>query len=334
MIRYIYQSQLQELFSHNTEHILASVAYGESVAAFPQNKGLPISINMPQVNEHDMLELWTSSNPVSIHHDKEMAMAYDGDMVMGSLEIEQERGVSLEETTCAAYQHILRSLSEIGYVHLVRIWNYFPFINAEENGRERYQRFCIGRHQAFSEYQADFQLLLPAASAVGTNGGPLHIDFLAGRMKGLHVENPRQISAYHYPKRYGPRSPSFARGTVYPMHGGTYFFVAGTASIVGHATQHVDDPQGQTKEALLNIDALVDYVRKEHESVIGRDLTVQGLKVYIRNPKDEACVKSTVNAHFGKDVAAIYLRGEMCRMDLLVEIEAIFTDVDDFAGAR
>ncbi len=324
MIQYIQPSQLSDLLADDNQHVLAVIEYEKHDVQLAHNLGLTISINMPHIGESRMLEIWTSPNPVSIHRDQDVVMAFDNDMMLGSVEIEQKYGVSFEDVTCEAYRCIFSAISKMGYVHLARMWNYFPSINGEENERERYQRFCMGRHEAFADQQEEFESMLPAASAIGTNKGSLHIDFIAGRNKAIHVENPRQISAYHYPNRYGPRSPSFARGTICQMYERTYFFVAGTASIVGHATQHSDDPQAQTKEAILNIEALVDHVRKEHEPLVGHDLQLLGLKVYVRNPKDEEGVQASINAHFGEDVSTIYLRGEMCRMDLLVEIEAIF----------
>ena len=330
MIQYINPSQLPDLLSDGTQHILAVVEYEKQGVLPASDLGLAISIHMPHVGDSCLLEIWTSPNPVSTYRDKEIQIAFDDDIMLGSVEIEEKPGVTLEEATRAAYRQIFNSISNMGYVHLARMWNYFPSINGEENGRERYQGFCMGRHAAFAELKEEFETLLPAASAVGTDSGLLHIDFVAAKNKVLHVENPRQISAYHYPKRYGPRSPSFARGTVCALYGKTYFFVAGTASIVGHATQHLDDPQEQTKEAILNIEALIDYVKKDHEDVIAHDLTLEGLKVYIRSSKDDECVQSTVEAHFGKEVATLYLRGDMCRKELLVEIEAIFSETKNF----
>ena len=139
----------------------------------------------------------------------------------------------------------LDSLPTLGFSDLFRIWNYFPEINGDRDGLERYQRFCMGRHQAFSEHYGDYKLALPAASAVGTLSGPFQLYFLAGRQKAIHIENPRQISAYDYPPMYGPKSPSFARATLTSISKSSYLFLAGTASIVGHATQHQEDPSSK-----------------------------------------------------------------------------------------
>ena len=38
--------------------------------------------------------------------------------------------------------------------------------------------------------------------------------FLAGRTAPVFVENPRQVSAYHYRREYGTHSPSFSRAAL------------------------------------------------------------------------------------------------------------------------
>jgi len=304
--------------------VLALVNYGERVTGLDSYKGLTMAIDLPQRGHDQLVEIWTSPHPVSISREKDVSFAFDNDILFGSIEVSQQPHVSLEETTFAVYQKILRSITDMGYVHLVRMWNYFPLINSEENERERYQCFCMGRHQAFSEHKKEFQSTLPAASAIGTYGNTFQVYFLAGRTSSTHFENPRQISAYHYPKLYGPRSPSFARGTLLTMQNASYFFVSGTASIVGHATQHIENPREQTVEALLNIQGLVDHATKELQRESDQGFILDLLKVYIRNAKDTKIVRETLEGHFEVEQAVLYLEGEMCRKDLLVEIEAIF----------
>src|SRR3990170_3468810 len=78
-----------------------------------------------------------------------------------------------------------------------------------DQGRERYQLFCAGRHDAFLAAGYHHDVDLPAASAVGMRGRGLIAYFLAAREPGVQVENPRPIAAYNYPPQYGPKTPSF-----------------------------------------------------------------------------------------------------------------------------
>src|SRR5262249_39412244 len=174
--------------------------------------------------------------------------AMSGDLLMGSIGFNEQPGISLEATACAAYRQLLHQLREIGYPHLWRVWNYFSHINEDSQGLERYRQFCIGRHHAVAGFLPGFPESLPAGTAVGTRSGPLQIYVLAGMNPATHIGNPRQLNAYEYPDMYGPRSPSFARATYYRSETCAQLYIAGTASVVGHASRHVGLPREQTRE--------------------------------------------------------------------------------------
>jgi chorismate lyase / 3-hydroxybenzoate synthase len=151
-------------------------------------------------------------------------------------------------------------------------------------------------------------------------GSPLVIYFLASRAAPTLIENPRQISAYDYPPQHGPR-PAFSRASVLHEAAGAMLFVSGTASIIGHRTVHVGDAAAQTRESLANIDALL----AEANRVAGTarlSLGTLAYKVYIRNSADLPIVQAQLRSALGSPARVVYLRADICRQDLLVEIEA------------
>src|SRR4029077_5387998 len=135
-----------------------------------------------------------------------------------------------------------------GYGHLLRVWNYFPHINDDADGVERYVRFNAGRHDAFAAKGRATATDAPAACALGSRGTDLVIYFLAAKRAGQQIENPRQVSAFRYPPQYGPRSPPFAGAMLARPTGKPLLFVSGTASIVGHETLHHGDAAAQAAE--------------------------------------------------------------------------------------
>jgi chorismate lyase/3-hydroxybenzoate synthase len=137
------------------------------------------------------------------------------------------------------------------------------------------------------------------------------------RRPGIHVENPNQQSAYAYPRIYGPKSPSFARATACPDLGLT--FISGTASITGHATRHHDDVVAQLGLTLDNIETLVAHIGAKEQLSLGRPL----LKVYIRQPEDYPLIRQQLEARLPL-AECIYLQADICRADLLLEIEAVY----------
>jgi chorismate lyase/3-hydroxybenzoate synthase len=105
---------------------------------------------------------------------------------------------ALQPLTAVAYRRLFAAARALGYPHFLRIWNYFPQINRECEGLERYRAFCAGRHQALVAELAEFETRLPAASP-SDRGPGLQLYALAASEPGMQIENPRQTSAFHYP---------------------------------------------------------------------------------------------------------------------------------------
>ena len=166
---------------------------------------------------------------------------------------------------------------------------------------------------------------LPAASALGSESGGFVLSCLAGKRPGMQIENPRQLSAPLYPEQYGRRSPMFARAALVPNGRGAQLLVSGTASIVGHESLHIGDPQRQLEETARNFDALVetamraDAGRPRHASV-----RLESLKVYLRDAADYEKLMPSLRRLFAVETAPLVLRADICRRELLVEIEGTY----------
>jgi chorismate lyase / 3-hydroxybenzoate synthase len=230
-----------------------------------------------------------------------------GPLLFGAVSLEENEPI--ESLTRAAYARLIAEVRAAGYPYFVRMWNHVGGINDFDEGRERYQLFCAGRHDAFVEAGYHHGADLPAASAVGSHGRGLVIYFLAAPEPGVQVENPRQVSAYDYPPEYGPKSPSFSRLTVWR----DTVFVSGTSSVVGHATVHRGDIDAQLDETLRNIEIVLARTGKTIADVVAA-------KTYLRRADDYELVSSRLQRVFP---ANLYLEADICRSDLLVEIEAV-----------
>lgn len=194
-------------------------------------------------------------------------------------------------------------------------------INGISEGLERYRQFNVGRKDAFASYENGIGDQLPAACALGLAAGPLTIAFLLGRQAPIAIENPRQINAFEYPEDYGPRTPSFSRATLLPVEKNETLFISGTASIVGHLTQHADNVVAQTRETLINLDAVI----AEANRILGQekfDLQDIYFRVYIRHAADLDVVRDEIQRHIGGEVKALFVQADICRAELLLEIEA------------
>ena len=233
-----------------------------------------------------------------------------------------EQRTPLQAATEVAYRALFDALDALEYPTLLRTWNYLADINTETFGLERYRQFNNGRQLAFTEYARPLAGHVPAACALGVEGGPLSIAFLASRTAFAPLENPRQVSAYHYPPEYGARSPTFSRAGLTRIDGRDVLFISGTASIVGHRSLHVGDVRAQTHETLANLAALI---ARANAHLDRECFALQALEytVYLRHRDDLAAVRQILLAELGADASLIFLQADVCRADLLVEIEAV-----------
>lgn len=262
---------------------------------------------LPLLSE-GVIESWSAAGTVQRGHQDGFDYAQAGAYLFASLRLKDEG--DLADLSARAYQRLLAFLAARGRTHLLRVWNFFPHINEGAGDAERYRRFVLGRHGALA-HQDDYERRLCAATVIGTAGEELVIQVLAGEEAGVAVENPRQVSAYRYPREYGPRSPSFARAT----RCGDLLLVSGTASIVGHATRHPGDPAAQMVEILENLRSLL--------AEAGGAWTPAALRLYVRRAAD-ASQAAVLQAWAPACPVSVWL-GDICRSDLDVEVEGVFT---------
>ena len=265
-------------------------------------------VPLPRLGE-DRLEVWPATAPVRRYQAHGYACAEDGEHLF-FWRID-DAAADIEAAAETAYRDLLALCADSGYLELLRIWNYFDRVTAGDGDDERYRRFCVGRHRVLAS--PDFERRLPAATLIGTAVPGLQLYGFASRTAGLQVENPRQTSAFRYPREYGPSSPSFSRGTRY----GELLLVSGTAAIVGHQTQHPHAVMPQARAMLDNVRALLRNAGPEHWRPVL-------LRLYLRSADESAAVIAEIRAAFGDDAPLLVVEGEVCRRDLLVEIEGVF----------
>jgi chorismate lyase/3-hydroxybenzoate synthase len=322
-LAYLDAGEVGAYLQRHDGHILSVIGFGRAIP-LPDAACAPTRVDIPVLGERDSsVEVWASDAPVSACEYAGICGTTDGKVLFASLTLEQHAGATMEMLAEQAYIRIFDFIDHFGYRNLLRVWHYFPQINDDENGLERYRAFNVGRHAAFAaKARSISDENVPAASALGSDSGSLVIYFMAGKQPGRAVENPRQISAYHYPKLFGPRSPIFVRAMSATLGGQHCFFISGTASIVGYETLHQGNAEKQAAETLLNIRALLQQI-PHYDPARGRML----LKVYLRDTGDLAMVQAKVLAEFGPACKAVYLHSNICRSDLLLEIEgAYFND--------
>lgn len=295
----------------------------------PADMGAPcLRVPMHRLDAGDSLcEVWHGNGPLTQGQFGAIRYRHDEGVLFGVIVLSEtlfEAGAGktpLQQATESAYRQVFALLDTLRYPYLFRFWNYLAEINTHSFGLERYRQFNLGRQDAFLAHGRDVVGNVPAACALGTAQGPLTIAFLAGRVAPLNIENPRQISAYEYPQEYGPRSPTFSRASLVRLGQDEALFISGTASIVGHATLHPADVVAQTRETMANIQAVLAEANRLARPP-GFDLSSLSYKVYVRRPADLTPIRAELAHCVGDVLKAVYLQADVCRQDLLLEIEA------------
>ncbi|MEO8165768.1 MAG: hypothetical protein ABI619_10275 [Betaproteobacteria bacterium] len=320
-LHYAGAENLNALLDECQGHVLGIVAFGKPGPCFPD---VPFSaVDMPVLGNDTCYEVWTGTAPVQIARHGGIHSAHDPHLLFGCMAIPDDAHADYAALIYQNYCRIFDHLDAEGFPKLLRIWHYLPDIHRNAQQFERYQQFSLGRHQAFVAKGRTIRTDAPAASAVGKHSGNTIISFLAAPHAGTPVENPRQVSAYAYPAQYGPRGPTFSRALFTAPHGKAQLYISGTAAILGHASQHEGNVEAQTDETIANLRAVLNEARTL--GLIDGPACDMALtfKVYVRQPEYRSIVLRRLREAFGEESSILFLHADICRRELLLEIEAV-----------
>ncbi|MFF0489906.1 FkbO/Hyg5 family chorismatase [Nocardia sp. NPDC003482] len=311
----------------NDAFTLARIEFGTTSALDISEGGTPVlRIPMSSPGFDEFTETWAVDAPVTAGRYEDLVYAHTDEYLFAAVQIPELDEYA--EATNRAYRSAFKLIANLNYPSIFRVWNFVGgIVDANAAGMEIYRDFVAGRAEAFKLYQ-DGLGKIPAATGIGTRGRGISIALLAARtQRPRHIENGRQLPAYEYPREYGPKSPNFARATVLRDADETtprQLFVSGTASILGHATVHPGDIRKQTRTVLENIEYLVGQENLADYGLSGHSLSdLRQLKVYVKHAADLEVVRDIVTDAVGGAATARYLNVDVCRDDLLVEIEAL-----------
>lgn len=212
---------------------------------------------------------------------------------------------------------------------IVRQWNYLQDITAVVQGNQCYQDFndVRSRFYASSPWPSGY----PAATGIGTQQGGIQIDFNAvkGEINIIPLDNDWQrpahaysdevLISHHTDRKKG--TPKFERGKLLTKGQDAMIYISGTAAIRGEESVVDGDILSQTEVTLENILHLIGLkASKKHLPTHSGKLEM--LRVYLKNEADARVVKEDLD-RLCPDVPIAYLFADVCREELLIEIEGI-----------
>jgi chorismate lyase/3-hydroxybenzoate synthase len=258
------------------------------------------------------LEAWQVDGPVQHGRHGALHWSAGAGWLFASLELDERDHGGPAGAARIAYAELRDFIRSRDERQVLRLWNYQGAINQGEGDAERYKLFCNGRAEGCGDWFADGY---PAATAIGHHGEPqlLQVYLLASAHAGMAVENPRQVSAWRYPRQYGRTAPGFARAMMLPAQDA--LAISGTAAVVGHASAHEGDTAAQLDEILVNLETLLASAGMP----AGFD-THAPLKAYVRHAADAPRVRERPQQRL-PGVPVLLLHGDVCRSELLVELD-------------
>ncbi len=255
------------------------------------------------------------------------AIIEEGDQSMFFINGLESQANSIEDQSQDIFAQAEKILTdnEMPINAIVRQWNYIPQILGFYNEAQNYQAFNDVRTLFYNK--TEWIKGYPAATGIGVVSDRLTIDIVA--MKGGEVQpiiNPNQIDAHVYSDEVLEKgldlksTPKFERAKLVSSGNDNIVFVSGTAAIIGEESRDGNSVSNQTTMTLNHIDTLLSEKCIQQEGEYKKP-QIQSMRAYVKNVDDVNIVQEICKKRY-LDVPVVYIQADVCRNELLIEIEA------------
>ena len=304
------------------------------VAQPPQTMGLTMEVHEVVLTEQDRIEYRNREGVAYITIEREGCKRLFMSGVMGDIFRQTVREQSREVFSKIA--GVLET-EKMPVSSIIRQWNYIEKItDYDTTGHQHYQDFNDARSLFYqgSEWPTGY----PAATGIGTRWGGIMIDLDALRCEDRSVQvcgvdNPLQVAAHAYSQEVllgeedktllHKTTPKFERAKAVWKEDHGFVYVSGTAAIRGEQSLEGVGIEKQTQATLENIEYLVSRENLNRSGIpVTEDATLITFRVYVKHWEDMEVAKRIVTERY-PDLPAIYTLTDVCRSELLIEIEGI-----------
>ncbi len=215
---------------------------------------------------------------------------------------------------------------------IVRQWNYIEQITAQDACSQHYQAFNDARSDLYA--RTDWPAGYPAATGIGTHRGGVMVEVDAlsphsRRIRTRSLDNALQVAAHDYSKGVligtDPQktTPKFERGKLVSSCFSDHLYVSGTAAIRGERSLSDDEIAEQTVATLENIEYLIGRPNLKKQGIkYPRKNRITIFRVYLKSEEFLDPARKIVAGRYS-GVPVLYLKSDICRDELLVEIEGV-----------
>lgn len=219
---------------------------------------------------------------------------------------------------------------------IVRQWNYIEQITKMDGTHQHYQDFNDSRTHFYSldTWKEGF----PAATGIGTTFGGVMIDLEAIRFANstnriIPLNNSLQVPAYDYSERVllgeedkelkHKTTPKFERAKLILEKEAGLIYISGTAAIRGENSLKGVGIEEQTRITLENIEHLISEETLDKADIRGKiESHIISMRVYLKESGLLEKAQQVVMEKYA-GLPVVYVLADICRDELLVEIEGL-----------
>lgn len=241
---------------------------------------------------------------------------------------------SIEEQSKKVFQDIenLLRLEQFPINSIIRQWNYIEEIVGFQGVYQNYQALNDARSDFYAK--TTWENGYPAATGIGVSHGGILIDFDAVVFTSptcfaTPLDNKLQVAAHEYSEQVliseqeKKTTPKFERAKSMGFDGRGIVYISGTAAIRGEDSLH---DAGLATQLRITMENIAWLISKENLTSAGAVCCTEPhlsmLRVYLKEKSfvDEA--KKLIES-YELSIPVSYLWADVCRDELLIEIEGI-----------
>ena len=213
---------------------------------------------------------------------------------------------------------------------IIRMWNYIGNILGLTNINNKFiQNYQLLNNIRYENFKKNLVQQFPASTGIRMDAPGLIVRTITMKENAsitiIPIDNKYQTNAFDYSDEIlvgdGQKHPPlFERALLIKKPNSEELYISGTASIIGQNSKGINDILIQTKTTLTNIETLIEQAKMI--SLRETEFKIKEFIVYIKKSTDFQIVKKIVEETL-KDVPIIYTQADVCRNELLVEMECI-----------